>query len=59
MDQNYQKMYAYLVGKTDETLQDIANALLRDNCGREELRSIGEKLKAALLAAEEMYVAQK
>lgn len=56
MDTIYKKMYALLVGEVDETLQMIGNAVVFGNCGREKVEEIGNKLKVALLAAEELYI---
>ena len=53
---NYQKLYAYLVGQIDDVLQLICYDLLKGQHGREELNEVGEKLKAALYTAEEMYL---
>lgn len=55
---NYEKLYAYLVGRVDDSLQRIAGMLMEGRCGRAELVEIGETLQAALLAAEEMYVSE-
>lgn len=52
----YQQLYAYLVGQVDDSLQMIGKALLRENCGREDLLAVGQKLKAALQEAEERYL---
>lgn len=53
---NYQKLYSYLVGQIDDVLQLICYDLLKGQHGREELNEVGEKLKAALYAVEEMYL---
>ena len=53
---NYQKLYAFLVGQIDDVLQLICYDMLKGQHGREELNEVGEKLKAALLTAEEMYL---
>ena len=53
---NYQKLYSYLVEQVDDVLQLICYDLLKDQHGREELAEVGEKLRAALLHAEEMYL---
>lgn len=53
---DYKKLYAYLVGQIDDTLQMIAGDLVAGNTGREELYAVGEKLKNALLTAEDMYL---
>ena len=53
---DYKKLYTYLVGQIDDTLQLIAGDLVGGNPGWKELSAVGEKLKNALLAAEEMYL---
>ena len=53
---DYQKLYAYLVGQIDDTLQLICYDLLKGQHGWEELNAVGERLRGALLAAEEMYL---
>ena len=53
---NYQKLYAYLVGQIDDALQLIAAQLQSEAPGYCELYAVGEKLKNALLTAEEMYL---
>ena len=52
----YQKLYSYLVGQIDDTLQLICDDLLKGKHGFTELNEVGEKLKAALLTAEDMYL---
>ena len=52
----HQKLYAYLVGQIDETLQLICDDLLNGKHGFAELNEVGERLKKALLTAEEMYL---
>ena len=52
----YQRIYSYLVGQVDDTLQLICDDLLNGKHGFAELNEVGEKLKAALLTAEEMYL---
>ena len=56
MSANYKKLYSYLVGQVDDVLQLICYDMLKGQHGREELDEIGEKLRAALLTAEEMYL---
>ena len=53
---DYQKLYSYLVGQIDDTLQLICYDLLKGQHGRDELNAIGTKLRDALLVAEEMYL---
>ena len=52
----YKKMYAVLVGHADDILQELAGKLTDQDCGREALMDFGEKLKQALLEAEEIYM---
>ena len=56
MAADYQKLYAYLVGQVDETLEMIGDGLARGSCGYDELAAVAGKLKAALITAEEMYL---
>ena len=56
MSVNYQKLYAYLVGQIDDTIQMIADDLFHGKHGRDELFGVGDKLKTALMTAEEMYL---
>ena len=56
MEVKYDKLYSYLVGQIDDVLQLICYDLLKGQHGREELNEVGEKLKDALLTAEEMYL---
>ena len=56
MNSIYQKLYAYLVGQIDDTLQIVAQNLVNGNTGWSEMNAIGEKLKDALLTAEEQYM---
>ena len=53
---DYQKLYAYLVGQIDDTIQFICDKLLKGEHDFEELNAVGEQLRNALLAAEEMYL---
>ena len=53
---DYGKLYSYLVGQIDDTLQLICYDLLKGQHGFKELNEVGEKLRAALLHAEEMYL---
>ena len=53
---NYQKLYSHLVGQMDDTIQFICDKLLKGEHGFEELNAVGEKLRDALLTAEEMYL---
>lgn len=56
MAANYQKLYSYLVGQIDDTLQLIAYDLTHGQQGFAPLNEIGLKLKQALLTAEEIYL---
>ena len=56
MSVNYSKLYSYLVGQIDDVLQLICYDLLKGQHGRDELNEVGEKLRDALHAAEEMYL---
>lgn len=53
---DYQKLYAYLVGQVDEVLQQIAEDLMQQKADWHAMSEVGEKLKRALLTAEEMYL---
>lgn len=53
---DYQKLYAYLVGQVDEVLQQIAEDLMQQKADWHAMNEVGEKLKRALLTAEEMYL---
>ena len=59
MSQDYQKLYAYLVGEVDGALQMIAKGYAEQADKERLLLTVGEKLKAALLAAEDMYIEQE
>lgn len=50
---NDKRLYAYLVGQIDDTLQIIAGKLVDGEPSRDALIEAGEKLKNALLTAEE------
>lgn len=56
METNYQKLYTYLVGQIDDTLQFIAGELVGGSCDNSALLTVGSRLKGALLTAEEMYL---
>ena len=56
MEIRYDKLYSCLVGQIDDVLQLICYDLLKGQHGREELNEVGEKLRDALLTAEEMYL---
>ena len=53
---DYQKLYSYLVGQIDDTIQLICSDLMNGQHGFQELNAVGEKLRDALLTAEEMYL---
>ena len=56
---NYQKLYAYLVGQVDDVIQMVGDSLLHGKHGYDELFAVGDKLKTALMATEEMYLEQE
>ena len=56
MPADYQKLYSYLVGEIDDALREIAGYAMTPSAGRDELFIIGNKLKNALLFAEDMYL---
>ena len=53
---DYQKLYAFLVGEIDDTIQAICSNLVNGQHGWHELNAVGEKLRDALLKAEDMYL---
>jgi len=53
---DYQKLYAYLVGQVDDAIEMMGNNIANGSCGYEEMAVVAIKLKAALMAAEEMYL---
>ncbi len=55
----YQKLYAYLVGQIDDTLQGIAGELVSGDGEPSSLVAVGNKLKNALLTAEGMYLDER
>ncbi len=55
MEMNYSKLYSYLVAQIDDALQWIAGELMA-NSDNEPLVRVGNKLKDALLTAEDMYL---
>ena len=56
---DYQKLYAFLVGEVDSVLQQIADDLMQQTCGWHEMNEIGNRLKHALLEAEERYLSEE
>lgn len=52
----YQKMYAYLVGQVDDTLELIGAQFNRQGWGYDEMVAVVNKLQNALTTAEEMYL---
>ena len=56
MKTNYKKLYTYLVGQIDDTLQFIAGELIGGGCDNSALVTVGNRLKDALLTAEDMYL---
>ena len=59
MSVDYQKLYAFLVGEVDDVLQQIADHLIQQTCGWQEMNEIGNRLKNALLEAEERYLGEE
>ena len=55
---DYEKLYHFLVGKVDDTLQLICYDLLKGQHGEFEFRQVANSLRAALMEAEEMYLNQ-
>ena len=56
MSVNYPKLYSYLVAQIDDTLQQIAAYAMKPTGISPELFEVGEKLRSALLSAEDMYL---
>lgn len=56
MSELYKKMYATVVGEVDDTLQIICVAITKQEYTFEKMNEIGEKLRNALLTAEDMYL---
>ena len=56
MSELYKKMYATVVGEVDDTLQIICAAITNQEYTLEKMNEIGEKLRNALLTAEDMYL---
>lgn len=52
----YKKMYSKVVHEADQILQELPKALTNPDCGRDDLFKFGERLKQALLDAEEIYM---
>ena len=52
----YKKMYSKVVYEADQILQDLPKTLANPDCGRDDLFKFGERLKQALLDAEEIYM---
>ena len=52
----YKRMFAKVVGEVDNVLQSLPKLLIEGDCGRDVVMELGEKLKQALLDAEEMYM---
>lgn len=52
----YKKMYATVVYQVDDVLQELSVTLADQDCGWKELNDFGERLKQALLDAEEIYI---
>ena len=56
MNDLYKKLYTYLVGQVDDALQFIAGELVGGDCDNSALLTVGNRLKDALLTAEDMYL---
>lgn len=56
---DYQKLYAFLVGQVDDTIQLICENLMTDHHGWKEFNAVGEKLRNALLAVEEIVLSDE
>jgi hypothetical protein len=54
MPVNYQQLFTYLVGEVNDSLREIEEAMDQKDCGKEELMSIGVKLRSAMLTVNEM-----
>ncbi len=52
----YEKLYAYLVGQVDDTLEMIGAQITHQRWGYDEMVAVVNKLQAALTTAEEMYL---
>ena len=52
----YKRLYSKVVGDTDKILQEITEVLVSQNCGWKELNDFYNKLRQALLDAEEIYM---
>lgn len=52
----YKRLYAFLVGQVDDTIQSICENLMAGRYGFHELNAVGEKLRDALMVAEDMYL---
>ncbi len=52
----FQKMYAILVGRVDDTIEYLSGALARNQCDWTTIDKTIHTLKAALLEAEGIYL---
>ena len=60
MEFNYKKPYTYLVGQIDDVLQFMAGELVTNSSkDQRSLLLAGNRLKEALLTAEDMYLNQE
>lgn len=53
---DYQKLYAYLVGQIDNTIQKICEDLINGRHGWNELNAVGIQLREILYHTEDMYL---
>ncbi len=53
----YQKLYAYLVGEVDDTLQYLSAVLTERTFDFEHINHAADMLRNALLTAEDRYIA--
>jgi uncharacterized protein with GYD domain len=54
MPVNYQQLFTYLSHQVDESIREIEEAMDRESCGKEELMSVGIRLRGAMLTVDEM-----
>lgn len=57
MDDLYRKLYATLMGRVNDTIDYLDLLVSREQCTREAMASVSNKLKLAVLEAEETYIA--
>lgn len=49
-------MYATLVGRVDQSINNLINIAIQGPCGREQVLKAAEELRQALMEAEDMYL---